>query len=1172
MTNKTKKITLLTAGIAGTLLASSVAAVTLSACTLQAALPPTDNPNAPKPTPQVQYNTKINWDVLTNEDWELDPSNIIIPVDRLEQDENGFIYADKAHTQLIAMLPSIKLSEITIPAQVTQISGYVNVKVTNGQTTETNVAAFQDNTNIRTIKFAPGSKLSAIATNAFNGCSNLENIELPNSVRTIQDNAFQNTPNLTTINLSSVTYIGNSAFSGSFASDASNQTTLNLSNVMRIGNNAFQNIQNIKEISFGNNSKLLSIGNYSFNGAKLSPTFDLSNAKALATIGNNAFEGTTNVETIKLPESFGFASNPLGTSVFKNSSIKSIDLSKTTIKSIPDATFKNASNLSDLKLNDEITSFGNESFSGTSSLSTFKLPNELSTLGTSFKDGTGGGPNGLSGITELDFSNTKVTEFPTSAFDGANKLSKIILNDKFTTISQWAFRNATIQSMGTKGNITEGVIKLPASVETLSGGNNFQGSKATILDLSETSITSFNANSLAGMWSILEVKFPNNLTSISGKITSENNLSNTLTSIDLSNTKLTSIGNNNFEGATKLETIKLPNTITSIGNSAFKGTKITSLKLPNTITSIGNNAFANTKLIGVDLSNTKINALSNNLFSDNSELTTVIVPNGLRTLGSRVFGYRGGVPQSEIDKGNTSTPKFTTFGTKEDLTNKTSRALESKVVIPSNVEDINDAALEHSGITNIDLSKITSFKNSGTDLNKKQLPSWFFNGNTKLQTVVLPTWVSGAIGESTFKETKSLQSVTVAGFTNPTTYADGTPGVFNISNSNITGFRNDNQFTNSNIGTFSFPTNFNRTIIPTNAFKNTKIASLDGIVDQTTTTIKSNAFANNESLTAFTTTKAKLELTALANIESSAFENGSLTSVDLSSSVVTTIGENAFSNNAKLETLKLPATITSNTANIANNVKEGFTLTYPNGINLNTNTTTTTSSFANNQLLTDVDLSKSANLTTIAKDTFSGSTKLSKVVLPAKAVKWELNTTNNGGNPFFNNAEALNIEFTAFKKQDNTTAPTNFADIDESVKTQIANIMNIFSRYVAAGDIHPVQYSEWANSNSWIDDDLTKDNVLQSWTDGTSKPLTATTTTATLNHNGVTWTYKKDGNNITIESDLEQTPINIYRAGTTFDTTKLTGGKQTYFSSPIAGPNSAPNNTKVKVTLKIVTN
>lgn len=60
MTSKTKKITLLTAGIAGTLLASSVAAVSLSACKLQLV-----NPNG---TPSIdnqlptgpQYNLEID--------------------------------------------------------------------------------------------------------------------------------------------------------------------------------------------------------------------------------------------------------------------------------------------------------------------------------------------------------------------------------------------------------------------------------------------------------------------------------------------------------------------------------------------------------------------------------------------------------------------------------------------------------------------------------------------------------------------------------------------------------------------------------------------------------------------------------------------------------------------------------------------------------------------------------------------------------------------------------------------------------------------------------------------------------------------------------------------------------------------------------------------------------
>lgn len=107
------------------------------------------------------------------------------------------------------------------------------------------------------------------------------------------------------------------------------------------------------------------------------------------------------------------------------------------------------------------------------------------------------------------------------------------------------------------------------------------------------------------------------------------------------------------------------------------------------------------------------------MFSDNAELTTVVVPSGLRTLGSRVFGYRT-VPTN--DDGNTSTPKFTTFGTKEDLTSSSSRALEPKVVIPSTVENFEDSFFEYSGVTNVDLSKIKSFKNSGDDKNQREIP------------------------------------------------------------------------------------------------------------------------------------------------------------------------------------------------------------------------------------------------------------------------------------------------------------------------------------------------------------------------------------------------------------------------------------------------------------------
>lgn len=61
MTSKTKKLTLLTAGITATLVASSVAAVTLSACTFQVVNPnggsSTGTPNRPA---GPQYNVQID--------------------------------------------------------------------------------------------------------------------------------------------------------------------------------------------------------------------------------------------------------------------------------------------------------------------------------------------------------------------------------------------------------------------------------------------------------------------------------------------------------------------------------------------------------------------------------------------------------------------------------------------------------------------------------------------------------------------------------------------------------------------------------------------------------------------------------------------------------------------------------------------------------------------------------------------------------------------------------------------------------------------------------------------------------------------------------------------------------------------------------------------------------
>lgn len=130
--------------------------------------------------------------------------------------------------------------------------------------------------NLKTVKFASGSKLKLIGVDAFSVCSKLVNFEIPKTVTQIHDGAFRKCKKLKTITIpSGVTSIGIETFS-----ECTSLETVTLSNnITRIGIAAFENCKSIKSIKLP--TKLKSIG--SSKG------------------GIGVFEGCSSLESIKIP-------------------------------------------------------------------------------------------------------------------------------------------------------------------------------------------------------------------------------------------------------------------------------------------------------------------------------------------------------------------------------------------------------------------------------------------------------------------------------------------------------------------------------------------------------------------------------------------------------------------------------------------------------------------------------------------------------------------------------------------------------------------------------------------------------------------------------------------------------------------------------------------------------
>lgn len=93
-----------------------------------------------------------------------------------------------------------KIVSVNIPASVTRIGSF----------------AFSDCSDLQTVAIADGSKLESIDMYAFASCESLQQIELPEGLKTIDERVFQNCAKLSKVHIpSSVTKVGEKAFRNS---------------------------------------------------------------------------------------------------------------------------------------------------------------------------------------------------------------------------------------------------------------------------------------------------------------------------------------------------------------------------------------------------------------------------------------------------------------------------------------------------------------------------------------------------------------------------------------------------------------------------------------------------------------------------------------------------------------------------------------------------------------------------------------------------------------------------------------------------------------------------------------------------------------------------------------------------------------------------------------------
>ena len=199
--------------------------------------------------------------------------------------------------------------------------------------------------------------ITSIGDNAFEGCSGLTELTLPNSVTSIGWSAFEGCSGLTELTLpNSVTSIGNNAFGGCSGLEKI---------TVESGNSRYDSRDNC-------NSIIETATNTLIAGCKNSII-----PNSITSIGYSAFGGCSGLTELTLPNSV----TSIGYAVFKGCS----GLTKLTlpdsVKSIEGEAFEGCSSLTKLILPNSVTSIGNSAFCHSSGLTELTLPNSVTSIG-----------------------------------------------------------------------------------------------------------------------------------------------------------------------------------------------------------------------------------------------------------------------------------------------------------------------------------------------------------------------------------------------------------------------------------------------------------------------------------------------------------------------------------------------------------------------------------------------------------------------------------------------------------------------------------------------------------------------------------------------------------------------------------------------------------------------
>jgi len=533
-----------------------------------------------------------------------------------------------------------------IPDQVTTIANSVffgNTAITqlvcdtNSSLQTIGTTCFQDCTNLTVVTLVPSFQSISIGASGFQGCTSLTSVTLDQSFQSIGTSCFKDCTSLTLVtfntdNIGGFTpvSIGDSAFQG--CSSLQQVRIPNKTNSLGIG--AFSNT-GLKRIVFG--ESLDTIGANCFENCTNLTLVDLGPSIGMGgflSFGDYSFQYCSSLESIIIPD----RTNYMGSGAFYNSGLKNVE-SKTDTIAINIQSFP-ATNITSVTISLTSTSICNNCFEGLF-ITSINIPFSVGSIGSSAFNTCGSlkeiiVPDSITRLYDYTFTScsslSSVTlpinlgEINLGVFGGCTSLRTVTIPDSVTSMASNAFFGSGLTSITFNTNI----ISLIAP--------DFPGQNITSVTISPTS-TSISAYCFSGFSILPIISIPSTIITINEFAFQYCSAMTSITFPD----SIISTGNGTCYGCTSLNTVIIYGSTTfrlgTVGNDNFYSAPVKNLTYNSDVyldvpaqIGIDINALTSITLTG------NITTILPNKFRGLSSIQSFSIPDSVINIGAYAFG------------------------------------------------------------------------------------------------------------------------------------------------------------------------------------------------------------------------------------------------------------------------------------------------------------------------------------------------------------------------------------------------------------------------------------------------------------------------------------------------------------------------------------------------------